>query len=224
MAKSYDEGFVEALMKHLLYHCKIPKVQVERALGAILGLFIAGVLPPTLGDDLKMICAEFPLRKASRDISGCDQSTTSDGKQSTNIDWLLHSEKRDQLLFVELKTADTGFRSTQHQTYLRVIDRIRRGKSASFLLADVVTIAKASRKRAKYAELLNCLDEQYFQCDDARLVYLAPEAMVAAHSGRDDDRVEWLRFQDLRDISPKFPAEWSAIRRHLAHLDSPAQD
>ncbi len=93
----------------------------ERAIGPILGMSITEVLPSD--DRLAMICAEFPLRKRS--------TTGPDTYQSTNIDWLLYSNKLDQLVFVELKTTDTTFDPEHAKTNLAVIKKKREARLSS---------------------------------------------------------------------------------------------
>src|SRR4051794_2891225 len=102
--------FTETLMDQILESAMIPKVQVERAVGPLLSIFLAPVLSatlradPALSGELTLLCPEFPLKK--------------DGvNQSTNIDWLLLNPARRQLLFVELKTADTSLDAAQSAIY-----------------------------------------------------------------------------------------------------------
>jgi len=77
-------SFVEALMESIIETAMIPKVQIERAVGPILSMFLEDVLTETLRDDpvlsgrLVMICPEFPLKKIGNN-------------QSTNIDWLMYN-------------------------------------------------------------------------------------------------------------------------------------
>lgn len=101
-------GFLSHLIAHLLEGCQIPKVQVERSIGPVLGVFLAEVLTATLKDDealsgrYRMLCPEFPLVKEN-------------SLQSTNIDFLLYNERRESLVFLELKTAGSSFSADQAQ-------------------------------------------------------------------------------------------------------------
>src|ERR1035438_780794 len=88
-------------MAHIARLAMVPKVQVERAVGPIVGLFIAELLSTKWNKRVVTICEEFPLRKAP---VNCIHTY-----QSTNIDWLLYNLSDDQLVFLELKTADTSF-------------------------------------------------------------------------------------------------------------------
>ena len=109
----------ERLMKHAARLVAVPKVQVERAVGPILGLFIPEVFSEQhWGKHLILLGEEFPLRKPP--VDGIPSF------QSTNIDWLLYNMGDGELVFVELKMAETSFDDSQARTYLRVIDRIRR--------------------------------------------------------------------------------------------------
>ena len=210
MIDSNEGTFTEALMRHIVDHVKIPKVQVERAIGPILGMFIVEVLSAKLDDCLELISPEFPLRK------------TLSTYQSTNIDWLLYSTKHDQLVFLELKTTDSTFEREQAEIYLAVIRKIRENGS-SFLVSDVMEIGSASKERGKYEEVLSRIgrDKRYARCRNARLVYLAPKMMVDAKGEILDSGVEWLTFQDLPEqISSRFAREWGVIRKHLVELDS----
>ena len=206
-----NEGnFIEALMRHILDHAKTPKVQVERVIGPILGMFIAEVLSASLDDCLELISPEFPLRK------------TLSTYQSTNIDWLLYSTKHDQLVFLELKTTDTTFDREQAEIYFAVIRKIKEVGS-SFLVSDVKKIGSVSEERGKYEEVLSRIarNERYAKCRNARLVYLAPKMMGDATREILKNEVEWLSFQDLPgQISSRFAREWGVIRKHLVELDS----
>jgi hypothetical protein len=135
-------SFVEALMDHIMEGAMIPKVQIERAVGPILSMFLADVLAETLRDDpalsgpLAMICPEFPLKKA-------------DVNQSTNFDWLMYNTERRQLLFVELKTSDTSFKADQSASYLANQEAVQ-NKGGSFLIDDLKKVVGASQESGKY--------------------------------------------------------------------------
>ena len=124
-----SELFIKTLMDNLIEATMIPKVQVERVVGPILTVFLEDVLTETLKSDtdlsglIKMICPEFPLKKA-------------ENKQSTNIDWLMYNTQRKQLLFVELKTSDTSINSSQNEIYQSVTNDIQ-NKSGAFLISDL---------------------------------------------------------------------------------------
>ena len=110
------EVFIEQLMAHITRLTMIPKVQVERAIGPILGLFIAELLSTKWSKRVEMICEEFPLRKVNGILT----------YQSTNIDWLLYNRSDDQLVFLELKTAYTSFDPVQKDIYLEVVKKSKR--------------------------------------------------------------------------------------------------
>src|SRR6476659_2192899 len=105
-----SKSFAETLMDHIMEGVMIPKVQTERAVGPILSMFLAEVLTLTLRDDpvlsgpLTLICPEFPLKKPENNAS-------------TNVDWLMLNQSRNQLLFVELKTSDTSVDLEQSAIY-----------------------------------------------------------------------------------------------------------
>jgi len=162
-----------------------------------------------------MICEEFPLRKAqAKEAKGIRTY------QSTNIDWLLYDATDDQLVFLELKTADTSFDPAQEEIYRRLIMEIGECGS-SFLVKDIEEIMFASLERKKYEEVLKCVqDPCYSNCRKAKLVYLAPAAMREARGQHPGNGVEWLSFQDLPEEAPgEFAVEWRIIRRQLVQLD-----
>jgi len=92
-----NKGFLSHLMAHLLEGSQIPKVQVERSVGPVLGFFLAEVLTATLKDDgalsgrYRMLCPNFHSPKetaCSRPISTfC--STTKTGRP-----WFFWSSRR----------------------------------------------------------------------------------------------------------------------------------
>jgi len=208
------EVFIEKLMAHIMRLTMIPKVQAERAIAPILGLFIAELLSTKWGKKVEMICEEFPLRKEPvKGIQTC---------QSTNIDWLLYNASDDQLVFLELKTAATSFDERQKNRYCTVIKKMIE-KGSSFLVEDIEAIMHVSPEPKKYDKVLKCVqrNQYYSNCRKAKLVYLAPPAM------RDDGRegpeieVQWLSFKDLPDeVSGELAVEWRIIHRNLMELDS----
>ncbi len=207
------EAFLESVMGRIMRQTMIPKVQVERAIAPILGLFIAELLSIKWTDDLKLICEEFPLKKVPPDGVATNLST--------NIDWLLYSTVHDQLVFLELKTADTSLNREQEDIYRTLIRKVREC-GASFLIDDLEDIRCASREPMKYDEVLNCAAgvEGFRTCRKAKLVYIAPAVVRGAHHAPTDSELEWLSFEDLpREIHSAFAAEWRIIRRHLAKLD-----
>ena len=139
-SKSGDVSFIEALMEQIMSLAMIPKVQVERAIGPILGIFIEDLLSKS-DDRLKKICAEFPLRKRLESY------------HSTKVDWLLYSSKSEQLVFVELKTTDTTFDLAQAKIHLAAIKKIKEN-GWSLLVKDVEDIGCKSLEQGKYREVL----------------------------------------------------------------------
>jgi hypothetical protein len=205
------EAFIEELMTYILSLRKIPKVRVERVIGPILGFFIAELLSKKWGKQVEMICEEFPLRKLNLTY------------QSTNIDWLLYNRSDDQLVFLELKTACTSFAPNQKDTYCQLITEIEK-RGSSFLFDDLKGITPRSREKEKYKEVLKRFPENspYSNCKKAKVVYLAPAAMVrdAQHKPTDPE-IEWLSFTDLpATINGRFAEEWEIIRRKLVEFDS----
>ena len=205
--------FVEALMDHIMEGVMIPKVQIERAVGPILSMFLADVLTETLRDDpalsgsIVIICPEFPLKKA-------------DNKQSTNIDWLMYNKERQQLLFVELKTSDTSFDTGQNAIYRAKQDAVRR-KGGSFLIDDLEQLTKASTEAGKYRYILekrlSLFKKEITACRDARIIYLIPKSAEHKVHGLAD---KVLCFGMLSDsITGSFAEEWNVIRSHLCRLD-----
>lgn len=212
--------FIEQLMSHILEGVRIPKLQIERAVGPVLGFFLADVLTATLADDeelsgrYRMLCPEFPLLKKSV------QSL-----QSTNIDWLLYNETRQELVFLELKTANSSFSGEQALTYLETKLKVF-DKGAAFLTEDLEQIEKASLENQKYAFVRQLLEERLpgglpalAACHSLRVMYLVPAPMKEStpHLQRMDNA---LSFSELKEeIDSPFAEEWRAICQVLRQLD-----
>jgi len=205
--------FIEALMDHIMEGVMIPKVQIERAVGPILSMFLADVLTETLRDDpalsgsIVMICPEFPLKKA-------------DNKQSTNIDWLMYNKERQQLLFVELKTSDTSFDTGQNVIYRAIQDAVR-SDGGSFLMEDLEQLTNASTEAGKYRYILekrlSLFKTEITACRDARIIYLIPKSVEHKLQGLADKVFSFGMLSN--SITGSFAEEWSVIRSHLCVLD-----
>ncbi len=211
------EPFFSALMQHLMQGTMIPKVQVERSIGPIIGFFLADALSTKWGDDIVMLCPEFPIRKEGNN-------------QSTNIDWLMFSRKTQELLLVELKTTDTSFRIGQANIYGELQDAIAYEQSAAFLIDDLEEISSTSPEPGKYRNVqkmlaaglettVDKLRDTLDRCRSARVIYLAPQA-----SRPQDWRQDWawLSFADLPTTlnAHAHADQWACIRNSLTSLDT----
>ena len=176
--------FFADLMQHLMAGTMIPKVQVERSLGPIIGFFLADALSANLQEDIVMLCPEFPIRKEGNN-------------QSTNIDWLMFSRTKQELLLVELKTTDTSFAAWQASIYEDLQNKIASTQSAVFLAEDLEDIADESLERGKYLNVQkmtasglgiteDAIREVFGRCKHARVIYLAPKASHPKQKWRDD--------------------------------------
>lgn len=212
--------FFSALMVHLMQGTMIPKVQVERSIGPIIGFFLANALATRQEQDIVMLCPEFPIQKASN-------------RQSTNIDWLMLNRDTKELLLVELKTTDTTFRPEQAAIYLDLQDRIAQEASAAFLLRDLDAIGAASQERGKYqtvrkmlAQAFEVADEKLTealsQCKTAKVIYLAPQVSKPKDWPADGQGWTWMSFADLPETlnEHEYADQWPAIRSSLVSLDA----
>lgn len=208
-----DKAFINKLMTHILEGTRIPKVQIERVIGPILGFFIDRVLSATLGQKIITLCPEFPIRKDNKN-------------QSTNIDWLLYNKTRNELILLELKTCDTSFRPCQNDIYEYHQNKIS-SQSAGYLIKDIEKIKAKSQEYGKYDFVLKKLRitlpayEQIFQsCSAAQIIYLIPESSKIKLAASFNDQTLILSFKDLSDnISHRFAEHWKTIRNRLIQLD-----
>lgn len=212
-----QETFINSLMTHIMDGVMIPKVQVERAVGPILSMFLADVLTETLRDDaelsgeIQMCCPEFPLKKA-------------ENLQSTNVDWLMINPQRQQLLLVELKTSDTSVNIEQSDIYLAKRAAIRL-QGGGFLVDDLQQMRDASKESGKYQYILEKkilpIKPMIADCHDAKIIYLVPKCAVNKMQGLAD---KVLCFEMLASvINANYAEEWQTIHRHLCGLDESSQ-
>lgn len=216
-----EAPFFAALMQHLMQGTMIPKVQVERSIGPIIGFFLADALATKLHSDVVMLCPEFPIQKA-------------DNNQSTNIDWLMLDLDKQELLLVELKTTDTTFRPEQAAIYLDLQSKIARVESAEFLLDDLDAIGAASQERGKYQNVRNLLAQGFGSSDDAQLrealdhckrakvIYLAPQVSKPVDWPTGEAGWTWMSFSDLPEAleAHDHAEQWPAVRNSLLSLDA----
>lgn len=208
---SSTTDFILELMNHLLEGANIPKVQVERSVGPVLGFFLADVLTETLREDpilsgkYVMLCPEFPLKKTQNN-------------HSTNIDWLLFNETKKELVLLELKTSDTTFSPEQAGIYLERRAEID-AQGAYGLLKELAGIGQSSAEFGKYEVVRKKVANVLSDCRKARVLYLAPKSVTGRLSGVESiDKV--LSFGDLAaDIPAKFAEEWRVVRSALLKLD-----
>jgi hypothetical protein len=227
-----DEEFWVKLLDHIVEKGRrTPKVQVERAIGPILGLFLDESISNLLASDVITLAHEFPLKREQ----GC---------QSRNIDWLMYDTTNNEILLVELKTEATSFRKDQLRIY---VDLAGSGPPWTSMQNDFNEIFTCS-KNCKYVWAKSELDRKLGELGSgidtaqARVIYLAPEstrdsfdkALKDLSLDPDDlakkvERVKFVSFSDLSDISDStskgsFPRHRDKFFKILRCLDKPVED
>jgi len=207
-----DREFIDELMCHILDGANIPKVQVERAIGPILSMFMESILDKYFEDDddysgeYKLISPEFPLKK--------------DNNQSTNIDYLLVNKSKRVLVFFELKTDVGSIGAEQMDIYVDFKKRIA-DNTCKILREDLENISRAS-KGSKYEYIISHFDTVIGSDTDIRksiIVYLVPLAKV--DKVKEESDVDFvLAFKDLPStINHKFAQYWSIMHKNLLKID-----
>lgn len=205
--------FAERLMAEVLRLNGIPKVQVERIVGPILGIFLPQVLSdllkfPGAATGFEVIAPEFPLKRE-------------DNRQSTNVDWLaLHRPSGTVVLF-ELKTAVDSVDREQLDVYERTRHRIERN-GAGFLLDDLRVIHGASAQSAKYDTLLGMCEPFEAPLRAANRAVTACLLPAACRTPATAANVLWRNFGDLPErVQGELADAWTVVREGLLRLDEP---
>lgn len=219
--------FLDELLKHIVGEGrKVPKFQVERAVGPIIDFFIEDIASALFdGDHVVKLAAEFPLKMQNF--------------QSTNIDWLIYNGAREELVFFELKTDPSSLNPTQMERYVSWL-----GEPTAWarLNSGLEEIAPKSKSKAKYEKLIENLKDRAKDCGDGlgcapiRIVYLAP-AGKNCETAKCPDQVQCFSFTTLfekvssylekpsRDESTgrKFKVDLKKLCEHLQQLDNDPQ-
>jgi len=204
--------FLNSLMELIIEGGKIPKVQVERAVAPILGMFIGELLTVYLkginSDEYMLISQEFPLKK--------------ENNQSTNMDYLLANRRKDELVFVELKTDISSFDPFQAKNYVNIKNLVTE-KSAKFLKENLLIILKNSTKKYKYEYLVKQFEEHISELEKIHkvlIVYIVPDEIKKDVQNTSSEIDYVLSFSDLPEtINGAYSKEWAAIRKKLVELD-----
>jgi len=203
--------FVDRLMDEVLRLQRLPKVQIERIVGPVLGMFLPDALGPCLGAlgataGYEVMAPEFPLRRA-------------DNFQSTNVDWLLVHRRLGLIVLVELKTDRGSMRDAQHAVYATTCARITQA-GAGFLLDDLRAIRDASAWDAKYDALWARCEPFAAMLASARrvaLVWLVPEGTCVPTAAVETITVN---FRDLPNaVGGDLAQEWPRVREGLVALE-----
>lgn len=223
-------AFFADLMASIMGGTMIPKVQIERIVGPILGFFLPQLLSEMWKQTIVMMSPEFPIRKTRLDAE--TDLSQQHYNQSTNIDWLMFNHTTNELLLVELKTTDTTYRVQQSEVYRSVQDAITQRQSSAFLVEELRAIQQASQEGGKYrnvhallAQALGVAEgevaQRLAQCAAARIVYIAPRISKPA-DWTEDSRNPWLSFTDLPEQLYEHPhaAFWPILRKELVALDT----
>lgn len=205
--------FVKEMMDYIVEGSKIPKVQVERAVSPIIGLFIGSILTELFKSDDKysgeyeLISPEFPLKKANN--------------LSTNIDYLLINREKKLLVFLELKTDGFSFEKDQANNYIEYKHKVHENK-ALVLYEELLAIKEASLKKYKYQYIVekcsNYVDIMK-QSNELIIIYLVP-ASTKEKVKEIDEIFEVITFSELPSkINHDFATYWTIIKECLAKLD-----
>ncbi len=208
------ESFIEKLMNHIIESTMIPKVQVERVVGPLLGIFLEDVLSATFQNNpefsgkVKMISPEFPLKKI-------------DNRQSTNIDWLMLNSESGRIYLVELKTSDTSVNRKQSEVYHSVKTKVK-AEGGGFLINDLEELRDASTESGKYQYILKNKIQPYREeissSHSVRIIYIVPECALENIEGHADVVLSFGMLSQT--ISGPFAREWQIIHEYLSKLDT----
>ncbi len=166
-SESSNNEFLENILRVIIDEGRwIPKFQVERAISPFIGLYLEDVLSVLLGNKIKILAAEFPLKKEG-------------SNQSTNADWLGYDTMQDKFLLIELKTEDSSFRGSQNKMYKNISER---GMAWNKIICETKQIAEKSKHKYKYDCLVRRLEEaEILPVESERdkeipvdVIYLAP--------------------------------------------------
>jgi len=212
-----NNDFINDLMVNILEGVHIPKVQVERELSPILGMFIESLLTKYFEDnndfsgDYKLILPEFPLKKDN-------------DNQSTNIDFLLFNKSKKAMVLLELKTDPSSHNEEQIKTYSLLKSKIST-KSAKFLRDDLNAIIEGSTKKTKYQYVTERFDKSFEGVDlsainNCFIIYLVPSAMKEGIDNKHGvDYV--LTLESLpENIVHTHSNAWQVIAQNIQELDA----
>jgi len=202
-------NFLDVMMKNILEGSKIPKVQVEREIGPILGMFLPAILTNLFSQDTnssyQMIMPEFPLKKK-------------ENNQSTNIDYLLINKNEKKIVLFELKTDRSSFNDKQKTIYEELKKTIRK-QSAFLLIKNLEFIRDASKKPEKYQYVFDrCKKyrELFKEIKTTEIIYLTPKTFDEPQA----NNIITISFGDLPEkIQTDYHDEWRIIRKYLIKLD-----
>lgn len=164
-----------SLLEHIVESRSVPKLQVERAIGPILGFFIEDVAAALLGVDrsnIVLLAPEFPLKK-------------DENRQSNNVDWLIYKKGTtesidDEIILFELKTEDSSFNEDQLDLY-RKHTHPKNTPIWENLYSNFNEIAEHGHWKYKKARAaLNENKEKAGGIDRAKagIIYLCPESCI----------------------------------------------
>ena len=191
---------------------QIPKVQVERYISPILAVFLEDILYQLYKKEYKMISPEFPIRKGSIDYKSKRQN------QSTNIDYLMYNKTDNKLVFIELKTDSTSFKSSQLEIYQKLQEICENNTTqetfGELLINDLKKIKKASKFKSKYEYIISQLDNSFTLINKMEIIYIVPKNIINKVDGK-----QVLSFYNLPKKLNHFNNEWQIIRKYLVQLD-----
>lgn len=206
----HDLRFARLLMAEIGRLQQLPKVQVERIVGPILGLFLPAAIAPCLAplgasDGYEVVAPEFPLRVV-------------DGNQSTNVDWLLVHRELQLVVLMELKTDRGSMRPEQGATYDAIRERVAHA-GAGFLFDDLQTIRDASARTSKYDALIRQVGQFESALRSARravTLWLVPDGLDVHASPQS----LCANFRHLAaEVPGELAPEWAVVREGLIALE-----
>jgi len=215
--KAVSDLFFQELLEHIISLRDVPKVQLERVIGPVIGFFIEDIASALLdGDEIVNLGAEFPLKKAKN-------------LQSTNIDWLLFNKSRDELVFFELKTSVSSYSDKQFQTYRTWSSR----EKAPWTELKNNYDAIAENGHAKYQKAKQLLDLAEkglpkIKGAKASIVYLIPTGKFPSgkHPIEEKENEHFFSFRNLATkVSENFQSrKWSEFSGPLMMLCQKLQE
>jgi hypothetical protein len=212
---SSDIWFLKSLLNQIVEDCSVPKLQVERIVGAILSIFIEEIFNEHFKNDvleggpIQLVTKELPLKKEKND-------------QSENCDFFLANRK--YVYLTELKTSIGSFNYKQFELYKNVKKRIQSVGSA-FILEEINKIAK---KNKRYQLVINKIKDNTYPGFDSinkcKIIYIGPSKLKNKLDMRECDFLSLIDISSIaigNDSSAIYKENcWKEISNNLKQIDA----
>lgn len=198
-----NNSFLTEVFKLLTLNKKLPYYQAERRIDIFINFYLEEILNHFLqSKTIKFVAAEFPLKKK-------------DDAKSTKVDYLCCDRIKREIYFIELKTDNSSFKTSQLEIYRENND----WEKCMVGFNIICSKNEKTKDKEKFKRLKKRIDKYKLLSNKStnkklKIVYILPSVSEEKRTNNKD--LFFITYDDLKSFKPqKYPEEWDLFFKYI---------